>query len=136
MSNAHADREVRVRWNSLQPVVCDRHRLAQLMSNLLANALSHGTPGSPVTILAETDERDLRIVVNNSGEPIPDDAIIRLFHPFTRASGPARKSGLGLGLFIASEIARAHRGTLVLTSSVEDGITFTFTMPIDGSPSR
>jgi len=136
LSNAHPTREVRATWAIQQPVVCDRHRLAQLMSNLLANALVHGAPDAPVTIRAETDAQDLRIAINNSGDPIPDDAIARLFHPFTRAFGPARKPGLGLGLFIASEIARAHRGTIVVASSGEDGITFTFTMPLDGSTSK
>jgi len=136
LGHAHPQREVQTSWAIAQAVVCDRQRLAQLLSNLLANALVHGTPDSPVTVRAHTDGRDLHVAVGNGGAPIPDEAVSRLFHPFTRAVGTARKPGLGLGLFIASEIARAHHGAISVASSAEAGITFTFTMPIDGGGSR
>jgi signal transduction histidine kinase len=65
--------------------------------------------------------------VANSGEPIPPDLLERLFQPFFRASGRSSHQGLGLGLYIASEIARAHGGTLDVISTQKE-TRFTFTM--------
>jgi nitrogen-specific signal transduction histidine kinase len=67
-------------------------------------------------------------VVANHGEPIPRDAAEQLFQPFSRASVRPGQQGLGLGLYIASEIARAHEGSLEVASSPEE-TRFTFRMP-------
>ena len=67
--------------------------------------------------------------VANAGEPIAPDAMERLFQPFYRAR-QRRQQGLGLGLYIASEIARAHGGTLDVSSSAGE-TRFTFRMPVD-----
>jgi signal transduction histidine kinase len=111
-----------------QPVHCDSGRIAQLLSNLLGNALIHGTADSPVRVHASTREGLFELSVANNGQPIPPEAIKRLFQPFYRVSDDARQ-GLGLGLYIASEIARAHGGALEATSSAEE-TRFTFRMPI------
>ena len=118
-----------------QPVNCDSARIAQLLSNLLANALSHGDPGRPVRVLARTGGGGFELSVINHGPPIPPAAAERLFQPFTRASARAGEQGLGLGLYIASEIARAHAGTLQLSSTAAE-TRFTFRMPLSGSPAK
>jgi signal transduction histidine kinase len=109
-------------------VACDSARIAQLFSNLLANALTHGDPAGPVRVRARSDDSGFELSVANTGEPIPPDTIERLFQPFSRASARPGQQGLGLGLYIASEIARAHEGTLEAVSSPAE-TCFTFRMP-------
>jgi nitrogen fixation/metabolism regulation signal transduction histidine kinase len=89
-------------------VNCDPKRIAQVASNLVANAIKHGTPNQLIRVLAATDERSFELAVANQGEPIDPVVIEKLFQPFFR--GRASNQGLGLGLYIASEIARAHGG--------------------------
>jgi signal transduction histidine kinase len=109
-------------------VDCDSGRVAQLFSNLLGNALTHGTPGAPVRVRANTHKDEFELSVANAGEPIPPEAINRLFQPFYRVAQDSGQ-GLGLGLYIASEIARAHGGKLDLASSPQE-TRFTFRMPL------
>jgi signal transduction histidine kinase len=111
-----------------RPVACDRGRIAQLFSNLLANALAHGDPAEPVRVRARTDDTAFELSVANAGEPIPPEEFERLFQPFARESERSGHEGLGLGLYIASEIARAHKGSLDVTSSPAE-TRFTFRMP-------
>jgi len=112
-----------------QPVDCDGGRIAQLFSNLLANALTHGASGSPVRVRAAIHGGEFELSVANLGEPIPPEALSRLFQPFYRVSAQDAAQGLGLGLYIASEIARGHGGTLEVASSVQE-TRFMFRMPL------
>jgi sigma-B regulation protein RsbU (phosphoserine phosphatase) len=118
-------------------VYCDRSRIAQLASNLLGNALTHGAADTPIQFLASTTGEKLEISVVNGGDPIPPEAMNRLFHPFFRGDVRDSPQGLGLGLHIASEIAKAHDGTLVVASSPVE-TRFTFQMPLgpDGDDDR
>jgi signal transduction histidine kinase len=111
------------------PVLCDRPRIAQLLSNLLGNAMTYGAPGLPIRVRAGTEAGWFELSVSNSGEPIPPSALDRLFQPFTRGAGQPNQLGLGLGLFIASQIAKAHGGTLTVASTAEE-TRFTFRMPL------
>jgi signal transduction histidine kinase len=110
-------------------VSVDSRRVAQLFSNLLSNALTHGSNEAPVTVRAETRDGWFELSVGNAGEPIPAATLSRLFHPFTRATARPMQEGLGLGLYIASEIARAHDGLLSVRSD-ETETRFTFRMPL------
>jgi signal transduction histidine kinase len=109
-------------------VRCDEGRIGQLLSNLLANALTHGDPEAPITVRSGIIGGRFELAVSNGGEPIPEAVVRDLFKPFVRASAKANLQGLGLGLYIASEIAKAHKGTLQVTSSPEE-TRFTFQMP-------
>jgi len=111
-----------------EPIACDHVRVGQLLSNLLGNALTHGAKDQPVRVEATTALGELVIAVSNGGTPIPPAALDKLFQPFFRGHDRVRQ-GLGLGLHIASEIARAHGGTLVARSD-EAATTFVFTMPL------
>jgi signal transduction histidine kinase len=115
-------------------VRCDLGRLQQVASNLLANALTHGLPQSPVKISARTDEHDLIIEVWNAGEPIPPESLERIFEPFWRHSVSASRNGLELGLHICSQIVRAHQGRISVTSTREGGTQFTARLPLRTSP--
>lgn len=120
-------REIITLFEITEPVNCDSHRIAQLLSNLLANALTHGDANSPVHIHAGHNGGNLELSVCNNGNPIPADLQENLFAPFTRQDSRPGRQGLGLGLYVCWEIARAHNATLRLTSSAKE-TCFTFHM--------
>ena len=122
-------KRIDVDFQMFAPVMCDRLRIGQLVSNLVGNALTHGAPDTPVRVRAATGEGFLEISVSNDGEPIAPMAMERLFQPFFRGEVSASRHGLGLGLHIASEIAKAHGGSLVVDSSAKE-TRFIFRMPI------
>jgi signal transduction histidine kinase len=127
---AHPLREIHADLELTQPVQCDRGRIAQMLSNLLGNALTHGAADTPVEVSARTVGDLFELSVTNGGAEIPAAAIARLFEPFARGAVRPDQAGLGLGLYISSEIARAHGGTLGVVSSPL-GTCFTFRMPIE-----
>ena len=111
-------------------VNCDRSRIGQLLSNLLGNALTHGASNKPVVVHAvDSGYGMFELWVSNAGEPIPAAAMDKLFEPFFRANAHASRQGLGLGLYIASQIAKAHGGELTV-SSTREATRFTFSMPL------
>ncbi len=112
-----------------EPVDCDRVRIGQLLSNLVANALAYGVANLPIKVRASADGEVFELSVTNMGDPIPPDTMEQLFQPFFRVSTRRSQQGLGLGLYIASEIARAHKGTLAVASTPEE-TCFTFRMPV------
>jgi signal transduction histidine kinase len=117
-------------------VRCDLGRLQQLASNLVANALTHGLPHSPIKITARADEHDLILEVWNAGEPIPSESINKIFEPFWRHSISTGRNGLGLGLHICSQIVRAHEGRISVISTREDGTQFTARLPLGAAQKR
>jgi signal transduction histidine kinase len=131
LQTTHPDRRIEVVFDITQQVVADRSRIGQLLSNLLGNALIYGAENEPVRVTATTNGRFV-LAVSNKGAPIPAAAMERLFQPFARGEVRPSQQGLGLGLYIASEIARAHGGTLEVTSSTDE-TCFTFSMPLNGS---
>jgi signal transduction histidine kinase len=128
LKEVHPGRVVESLMDIRTAVQCDRSRLAQLFANLLGNALTHGAPDRPVQVTATTRDSVFSLAVSNEGAPIPPDTISRLFQPYWRGTTGSPQGGLGLGLYIAAEIARSHGGTLDVSSS-EAGTTFTFTLP-------
>jgi sigma-B regulation protein RsbU (phosphoserine phosphatase) len=122
-------RSIHCEVDAPDPVSFDPGRVGQLVSNLLGNALTHGDPKAPVHLGARLIQETVEIWVANAGEPIPPEAMDRLFQPFFRGEVRASQQGLGLGLHIASEIARAHGGSLAVQSDARE-TRFTFTMPL------
>ena len=110
-------------------VNCDPYRVAQLFSNLLANALTHGDSEFPVEIHAIQKQGNFELSVCNRGTPIPKDLQEHLFDPFEREASNPNQHGLGLGLYICAEIAHAHNGTLRFISD-EKETCFTFAMDL------
>ncbi len=129
LRTAYPERAIVADVQLSRPVACDSRRIAQLLSNLLANALVHGAEDGPVEARARTVNGVFELSVANSGAPIPAGTVQRLFQPFSRASARPNQQGLGLGLYIASEIARAHGGSLDVTSDARE-TRFTFEMPL------
>lgn len=118
---AHPQRVIRASIAIDDHVSGDPERIGQLLSNLLGNAILHGSPDHPVEINAKAEAGEFTLSVSNGGKPIQAGALPNLFKPFTRASLDQSAGGLGLGLFIASKIAEAHRGTLTVNS--DDALT-------------
>jgi signal transduction histidine kinase len=127
LRTAHPDRAIEAQFEITQPAHADPDRVARLLSNLVGNALTYGAAAEPVRVRASTQD-GFELTVRNKGATIPPDTMARLFQPFTRGDVRPHQQGLGLGLYIASEIARAHGGTIEATSR-DDETCFTFRMP-------
>ncbi|MBI5548513.1 MAG: GAF domain-containing sensor histidine kinase [Deltaproteobacteria bacterium] len=111
----------------------DPERLAQVLSNLLANAVQHGAESQPITLRLDGGTDAAVLELHNEGSPIPEASLAHLFEPFWSLHDlrdRARPSGnLGLGLFISREIVRAHGGSIEARSSAQEGTTFTVRLP-------
>ncbi|NKM01141.1 PAS domain-containing sensor histidine kinase [Rhizobium leguminosarum] len=127
---SHLDRAIEVTIEFDGPIDCDSGRIGQLVSNLLGNALTHGAPDEPVRLSAATVDGKLELWIANGGAPISSEAMTGLFQPFFKGEAGTSQRGLGLGLHIASEIARAHGGTITVSSDDKE-TRFTFVMPLD-----
>lgn len=125
---AHPGRRIEVEASLAEPVRCDRDRIAQLLVNLLANALVHGAADQPVRVTARGAGGGLVLSVANAGTPIPPEVVGRLFRPFSRGAADGSRDGIGLGLYIAAEIARGHGGRLGVTSDATETV-FTLDLP-------
>ena len=125
----HPDRTFEADIALTNPVACDSRRLGQLAGILIANALAHGSPDTPVRVAAKVAGGVFELSVSNQGVPIDEGLRARLFQPFTRAPAHSGRPGLGLGLYVASEIARAHNGALTVASD-ETETKVTFRMPV------
>ncbi|CAI8755886.1 MULTISPECIES: ATP-binding protein [Pseudomonas] len=131
LQRVHPERLIHLNIGNLGNMHCDRERVTQLLSNLIANALTHGAADSPVNVMADIRDRVFVLGVHNQGEPIAPQVMAQLFQPFSRPRDDAPQPGLGLGLYIANQIALAHGGCMEVVSSAEAGTLFTFRLPLD-----
>jgi signal transduction histidine kinase len=107
----------------------DPARLAQVVSNLVANALTHGAAGEPVQV-SIAGGSDVILSVRNRGTAIAPELVPAIFEPFRRGGGADRHGrGLGLGLYIVDQIVRAHGGTIAVESTAERGTAFDVRLP-------
>lgn len=125
LQTSSPDADINFRSNLAEPVNCDIRRISQLFSNLLGNALTHGDKSAAIEVNATSADGVFELAVSNKAPKIPEATLKQLFQPFSRGKIKKEQQGLGLGLYIASEIANAHGGTLTVNST-EDQITFTF----------
>lgn len=111
--------------------IWDGDRLAQVMHNLVSNAVKYSAPGTPINVRTRGTADRVTLATHNTGVPIPEADLGRLFAPMQRGShGTDRNAGsVGLGLFIVDHIVRAHRGTVAVDSTPADGTTFTVSLP-------
>jgi signal transduction histidine kinase len=110
-------------------VRCDQGRIQQVLSNLIGNAVTHGAPDRPIAVRAAIEGDKLVLSVTNGGTPIPPDDLAKIFQPYWRPAHSKPGGGLGLGLYIASEIVAGHGGTLQVTSCADQGTRFLVTIP-------
>jgi len=109
-------------------ILCDANRISQILSNLLANAITHGAVGDPINVSARLENGKFILKISNGGSPIPENTLKTLSEPFTREATSPSQQGLGPGLYIAPQIAIAHNGTLTARSDLDE-TCFTFIMP-------
>jgi signal transduction histidine kinase len=138
---AHPGRTVRFEPHGDLAGEWDAARLRQLVSNLLGNAVQHGGDTGPVDLAARTEgTTHVRLDVRNGGPPIPPDLLPTIFDPLVRGSAAAepkkqrRPGSIGLGLYIAREVATAHGGTIDVASSEAEGTVFTVRLPRRPNP--
>jgi signal transduction histidine kinase len=134
--SAHPTREIRLHCEAATDLTgeWDADRLRQALSNLMGNAVQHGDEDAPVELTLSGDASDITIVVHSGGSAIPPGELSRIFNPLTRGSNSKqptthRPGSIGLGLYIAREIARSHGGRIDVTSSAEAGTSFTLHLP-------
>lgn len=108
----------------------DRSRMSQVLSNLLGNAVQHGSVDTPITVTAKQMDGSFNLTVHNEGPSVPPKLLPNLFDRFTQGQAgmgdpKSENTSLGLGLYIAKEIVTAHQGTISAHSTEADGTTFT-----------
>jgi sigma-B regulation protein RsbU (phosphoserine phosphatase) len=113
--------------------VADADRVAQLIGNLVANAMAYGRKDAPVTVRSCIEPDRFEVSVHNFGTPIPPQDQARLFQPLVRGTDDGAVRSVGLGLYIVSEIAKAHGGQVTVRSTSADGTTFLATFPRAGA---
>lgn len=127
----HRDRNIRFEQGPEIDGFWDVDRLAQVVSNLVGNALEHGDHDRPVTVrLSEADDDAVRLTVHSFGPPIPPEVLPVIFDAYRRHGARNEQSkGLGLGLFITQQIVMAHGGRLDCRSTDEEGTTMIVSLP-------
>ena len=128
VQSVHPQRVIHAEIGELRGVSGDRDRLAQLLSNLVANAIHHGSHDGPVVVTANIEQGRFNLTVKNPGQ-INAQALPRLFEPYSRPATDTPQAGLGLGLYIVKQIAEAHGGELSVSTGEEHGTVFTFSLP-------
>jgi signal transduction histidine kinase len=117
--------------------LCDGRRIQQMLGNLVSNAIKYGEPTDAVHVVVTGGEQEISIEVRNRGPAIPSSVLCRIFEPLERGPGAqsrdSAREGLGLGLYIAREIARAHGGE-VQARSDETKTVFTAVLPRSSCP--
>jgi PAS domain S-box-containing protein len=127
---AHPERTLEVQASGDTRGLWDSDRLAQVVTNLVDNALKYSPRDSLVRVRVSGDDGAVSFMVHNRGEPIPRDKLPLLFLPMQRATDRVDRESrsVGLGLYIVDHIARAHGGS-VAVSSTEEGTTFSVWLP-------
>lgn len=130
---AHPNRKIKVNARGALTGKWDCERMSQVVTNLLGNALEHGSERGAVSVDVQGNDDEVTIAVHNHGAPIPEDQLDGIFNAMKLQTTPTKSTGasanLGLGLYIADRIVHAHKGRLEVVSSEERGTTFTVHLP-------
>ena len=132
LETANPNRTVRLQATGQGWGAWDADRMAQVISNLVGNGLQYSPPDTAVEISMIEDATRVTVEVRNQGDPIPADVLPVIFDPYFRVRAAGRSGsnqGLGLGLYIASQIVLAHGGSIDVRSTAENGTTFRVVLP-------
>ncbi len=115
----------------LPPVIADRDRQVQILTNLLSNATKYSPPGSPVRVVVENRHEEVAVSVCNEGSAGSPSDLEGVFEPFIRleADHPTKREGLGLGLYITRLLVEGQGGEIDVDHDGRAGWTFTYTIP-------
>jgi signal transduction histidine kinase len=129
---AHENREIVLEVRGPTGAFCDGRRIQQMLGNLVGNAIKYGDPATAVRVTVTATDEEISIGVTNHGQAIPSSALRRVFEPLERGPGAETRAGshdsLGLGLYIAREIAHAHGGDIDARSDASETV-FTVRLP-------
>jgi phosphoserine phosphatase RsbU/P len=136
VETAHPDRTVLFDADGDMCGVWDRERLAQVVSNLVGNAIKHGKPDGAIEVQLQGGDGGVILRVHNESPAIAEDLLPSIFDPFRgqRANAARTADGLGLGLYICRELIRAHGGEIAVQSGDGTGTTFTVRLPRAAQP--
>jgi signal transduction histidine kinase len=133
ISAAHPDRDIDVDARGALRGEWDCARITQVVSNLVVNALEHGSDRTSVSVQVHGDDSEVTVSVHNRGPAIPEEQLDGIFNAMKRHDNAAKKHGpsanLGLGLYIADQIVQSHKGRIEVESSEEKGTRFTIHLP-------
>jgi signal transduction histidine kinase len=113
-------------------IMGDENRIGQVITNLITNAIKYSPASSEVIVESTADNQNVKLCVKDFGIGIPQDEQSKIFNRFHRVHGKNKHNtfpGLGLGLYISSQIIKKHTGTLKFDSIEDQGSTFCFTLP-------
>jgi len=132
---SHPERSVVLHTDGDSRGVWDKERLGQVVSNLVGNAIKHGSSDGPIEVRIRTEGDVVTLSVHNEGPAILPDLLPSVFDPFRSypSESAHRGDGLGLGLYICQEMVRAHGGDITVQSSDTTGTTFTVQLPRSAS---
>ena len=136
---AHPDREIVYHSEGDLNGAWDSDRIRQAISNLLGNAIQHGAVDAPVSLSLHGSSSEVSIEIRNGGEPIPVGELPRIFDPLIRGANSDyprknRTGSIGMGLYIAREVAKSHNGRIDVTSTREKGTSFIIHLPREAAP--
>jgi PAS domain S-box-containing protein len=116
--------------DDLPPVLADPDLLERILLNLLTNAMKYSPAASPVRLAARRMAGEIEISVIDRGEGVAPEDQSRIFERFCRPKGARRPDSVGLGLYIARKLVEAHGGRIRVESTLGEGSTFSFTLPV------
>ena len=112
-----------------------RGSLQRALENLVSNAIKHGDHGEPIQMWVERTEARVKVSLHNEGKPIPVEETESMFQMYHRAEEARNKSiGWGVGLPFVRRVAESHGGSVLVSSTAEEGTTFSIDMPLDSRP--
>ena len=130
---AHPNRKITVDARGALTGQWDGERIVQVLTNLLGNALEHGSERSAVSADVQGNDDEVTVAIHNHGAAIPEDQLDGIFNAMKLQKASKKSTGpsanLGLGLYIADRIVHAHKGRIEVVSSEEGGTTFTVHLP-------
>ena len=135
----HPKRDIQLRTDGDLNGQWDSDRVRQAISNLLGNAIQHGSTDFPVTLSLRGEKSEVFIDVHNGGDPIPAGELQKIFDPLIRGSSAERPKknrpgSIGMGLYIAREVAKSHSGRIDVSSTAKEGTSFTIRLPREAAP--
>ena len=138
-ATAHPDRNIKFCTSGNLHGLWDSDRVRQAISNLIGNALQHGSTDFPVTLSLVGEASNVSIEIHNGGDPIPPGELSKIFDPLIRGSSAEhptknRPGSIGMGLYIAREVAKSHGGRIDVSSTANEGTSFTIRLPRAAAP--
>lgn len=135
----HPDRVIEFHTDGDVNGVWDSDRIRQAISNLVGNAIQHGSADFPVVLSLRGEPTNVFIDIHNWGDPIPPGELPKIFDPLIRGSSAEhpkrnRPGSIGMGLYIAREVAKSHDGRIDVISTAESGTTFKIHLPREAAP--